>query len=755
MTRSALVSFFCLFLLPWSVLSQVLTGNVSAEGEAVPFATVRIVQTALGTAADVKGDFFLVLPQPGTYEVAVSAVGFTAHTQEVTVLRGDTLRLDVVMAPLRYETDVVVVTGTMEEIGVRESPVKVEVVPHRFLKSTPTSNVMKVLARVNGLYEQIDCGVCYTNNIRINGVDGPNTAVLIDGMPIMSSLASIYGLNGISPILIRQIEVIKGPVSTLYGPEALGGVINILTKNPSSAPSLSVNAFTTHHAEVAAEFAAVPWRGSTPTIISGTLNSVTNWQDRNGDGFSDRPQITRLALFTKTNRLDRYGFTQGSLAAKVYYERRNAGTPVFLQDVGMHRGSSTVYGESIITRRAELIGNYRLMPDLHLRASGAHHEQESFYGDTEYHATQSDGFVQLDWAPLPHSPHGHSPLVGLVTRLTRYDDSTPATGRYDEQGELAANQPDLRIVPGLFVQDDWQVSHHLRVLVGLRGDYHRLHGMIVTPRSAVKWEPGARTTVRLNTGAGFRAVNLFTEEHALAGGRATVVLEHLRPERSVTVTGSVRQIMGTQWPVTLDADVFWTRFSNKIEPDYSIPGVISYGNLDGSAVTRGVALQVQGPLKHGLQFTAGATLMDVFLDEGVKRHALEFAPDYQGTASLTWDGPYGVEMDYSMRLTGPMALPLFAPEVRQAYRAATGAPLHAVSPAYSVHTIQFTKSFSYGGLLFETSVAVDNIFGYRQSSPVVGFYDGNPGFGTTFDTSYVYGPIEGRHFGFGLRLTHR
>ena len=745
-----------LWLVSLPAASQVLRGTVTSEGEPVSFATIRIVHTALGTAADVNGSYRLVFSRHGTYEVAISAVGFASQTHIVTLAARDTVRLDVSLAVSTYESSTLVITGTLEEVDQRESPVKVDVVPPRFLQSTPSANVMDALARVNGLYQKIDCGVCYTNNIRINGVDGPNTAVLIDGMPVMSSLAAIYGLNGISPILIRQIEIIKGPMSTLYGSEALGGVINILTKNPANAPGLSVNAFSTTYAEAAVELAAVPFRGRTDAMVSGTLYSAAHYRDLNGDGFSDRPLTTRIALFAKSNRRDRYGMVRGSLAAKAYYERRDAGTRAFLRDPERLRGSDEIYGESILSRRAEVLATYSLRPDVELRGSAAFHEQNSYYGETGYFATQADAFTQVAWTPMAPALHGHSPLIGFAIRAVRYDDDAEATGDYDDNGRLIVNRPHTRFIPGLFVQDDWQVSHHLRLLLGMRGDYQSHHGIIASPRAALKWQPGERTTLRFNAGTGFRAVNLFTEEHAAyTGGRATLVLEDLRPERSVSTTASIRQIIGARSPVIIDADAFWTRFSNKIEPDYSIPGQIRYQNLVGSATTRGVSISAQGSIGRGLRYSAGATLLDVYVSEEGARHPLEFAPDFQGTATATWEAPRGIVVDYSVQLHGPMALPYYEPSVREAYRNATGSPLHSVSPTYLVHTIQVSKMLTFGSQLLHVYGAIENAFGYRQSSPIVGYYDGTPGFGPSFDTAYVYGPIEGRHYGIGMRLTRR
>jgi outer membrane receptor for ferrienterochelin and colicins len=739
-----------------SAHAQTISGRVTSGGAGVPFATVRVADASVGTAADADGRYRFALPGPGTYAVAASAIGYATLTDTLVVGDGQAAVWNAELAVAAYEADAVVVTGTMEQIGVRDSPVRVDVLPARFLQTIPTANVMDVIDRVNGLYQQIDCGVCYTNNVRINGIEGPNTAILIDGMPIMSSLAAVYGLNGISPMLIKQVEVVKGPMSTLYGSEALGGVINVRTKDPRTTPGLSVNAFSTSHGEVIAEAAGVPLRGRTSLLLSGTVDYAPVYHDHNGDGFSDRPLQTRVALFGKLTRADAKGFERASVVAKAYYEDRSAGVERFLRDPSGLRGSTSVYGESIYTRRAELLGTLHASQTVELQAALSAHGQDSFYGDAAYQAFQADAFAQALWRPQTDGTawQAHDLLAGLALRAQRYDDESGATGRYDDGGTLLANQPDDRLVPGVFAQNDWTISPRWRLLTGLRADWQPDYGPIFSPRASAKWTPGAYTTARLNAGTGFRVVNLFTEDHAVyTGGRATVVLEDLRPERSMSVAGGVQQIVhGLGAPITLDADVFWTRFSNKIEPSYDTPGEIRYANLEGSATTQGIALQVQGSIRSGVRYTVGATLLDVSVRENGATRPLEFAPSVQGTATLTWDAPLAT-VDYTARLTGPMHLPAYDAATRAAYRAATGSTLHDRSPVYTVHNVQFTRDLRLSGRLLQLYAAIENALDYRQSSPLVGFYEGTPGFGDTFDAAYVYGPIEGRHFGLGARLT--
>ena len=112
----------------------------------------------------------------------------------------------------------------------------VEIYSQKFFQKNPTPSVFEAIAMVNGVQPQLNCSVCNTGDIHINGLEGPYTMILIDGMPIVSSLSTVYGLSGIPNSIIERIEVVKGPASSLYGSEAMGGVINIITKNTLTAP---------------------------------------------------------------------------------------------------------------------------------------------------------------------------------------------------------------------------------------------------------------------------------------------------------------------------------------------------------------------------------------------------------------------------------------------------------------------------------------------------------------------------------------
>jgi outer membrane receptor for ferrienterochelin and colicins len=226
--------FSFLLLGSWSGYAQsTVSGNVfdSETREPLPFTNIHISGTPIGGTTDEKGYFQLTVPADvSAGKLVASYVGFHNDT---LLLQSNKQRYNFSLKPdLGTLKEVMVISGTMKEVSKMNSPIPVEIyTPALFLKN-PTPSIFESLSMVNGVQPQLNCNVCNTGDIHINGMEGPYTMVLIDGMPIVSSLATVYGLAGIPNSMVKRIEVVKGPASTLYGSEAVGGLINIITKEP-------------------------------------------------------------------------------------------------------------------------------------------------------------------------------------------------------------------------------------------------------------------------------------------------------------------------------------------------------------------------------------------------------------------------------------------------------------------------------------------------------------------------------------------
>ncbi|RTQ53360.1 TonB-dependent receptor [Hymenobacter gummosus] len=750
MVVKPLLWLLTLLLLSTTALAQTgtLRGQVRAEGAAVPFASVGLKGTTHGTTADEHGGFVLKSVPAGDYQLAVTALGYKPAERRVTVKAGETAAYTVLLAPASTETAEVVISGTLGEVVKSESPVPVELYTPKFFQKNPAPCLFENLTMVNGVRPQLNCSVCNTGDIHINGLEGPYTMVLIDGMPIVSALSTVYGLSGIPNSMVERVEVVKGPASTLYGSEAVGGLINVITKNPEKAAPLSVDVFGTSFGELNVDAGAAARVGKATTLLTTNLFGYNQRRDVNHDGFTDVPLQQRATVFNKWS-LRRPEDRVANLAARYYYEDRFGGQLGWRPE---HRGGDSIYGESIYTSRYELLGQYQLpvkREKLLLSGSYNRHHQNSIYGTTSYIATQHVGFGQLTW--LKPVSVQHQLLLGAAYRYTWYDDNTPATAA--RLGDRAANSPDVVRLPGLFVQDEWHLNIHSTLLTGLRLDHDPRHGLVPSGRINYKWgTDDGRRVLRLGAGNGFRVVNLFTEDHAaLTGARQVVVAERLSPERSWNATVNYTHQFGPDArPLILDGSLFWTYFTNKILPDYDTdPNQIIYRNLRGYAVSRGLTLNADWTAAAGLKLIAGVTLLDVYRREpdNAARLRQVQTPGFSGTYAASYSlDRWGLSVDYTGQVTGPMHLPVQPNDYRPSR-----------SPWYSLQNVQATKQLgkhlqAYGG--------VKNLLGFLPRYTLLRAFDpfdkyvaqDNPN-GYTFDTEYNYAPLQGRRGFLGLRYS--
>jgi outer membrane receptor for ferrienterochelin and colicins len=241
--------------------------------------------------------------------------------------------------------------------------------------------------------------------------------ILIDGMPIVSALSTVYGLNGIPNSMVDRIEVVKGPASSLYGSEAMGGIINVITRNPNNAPLLSADVFATNWQEYNADIATKLKLGKLNTILGVNYFNYHTPIDNNKDGFTDVTLQDRISVFNKWS-LQRKDYKIASLAARYVYENRWGGQMNWTTD---YRGSDSIYGESITTKRIELIGMYQLpvRERIITQYSYNYHYQDSYYGTTPYLANQQVAFVQAYWDKQVNDKHNL--LLGASYRYTVYD----------------------------------------------------------------------------------------------------------------------------------------------------------------------------------------------------------------------------------------------------------------------------------------------------------------------------------------------
>ena len=753
------MKYFFIFLFPIYIYSQSteIKGTVNSDFGLLSYASVSVLDSDLGVIADENGNFNLKLDLSIHKTLLITFLGYVPKKISLNNPLLDLNSLKIILEEDINGLNEVVVTGSLKEEYVTDSPVKVNVITSKKINSfipSAGANITEIVQLVNGAQEVIACGVCYTNSISINGLEGPYTSVLLDGIPMYGNLASVYGLNGIPNMIIDRLEIVKGPSSTLYGSEAVAGVINILTKDPREQPFFSLDTQVITSKESFVNLALTPNIGKSYGYFGVNWDRNSNFEDYNNDGFGDDINLTRLSIFNKWN-VYRESKKEFVISARYYFEDRRNGVKEYLSNNNYKkiRGDSKIYGESIYTNRFELFGKYEFAftEGFEMNYSFSKHDQNSYYGSDYYQANQDIFFTQLT---LDRNYGNHDLLFGASIKNNLYDDNTIATESV-VNGTIINNNSN-QLIPGLLIQDQYKPSDKISLIGGLRIDHFNEHGLIYAPSFHLKYNPGKWLSLRLNAGTGFRLVNLFTEDHAfITGQREVKILEELNPEESKSLIFNANYIYtGLSGSGNIDLDLFYTYFSNKIIPNYDNQNFIIYENSDGHAYSKGIS----GALNH--TFLNGVSFSLTFNHQIVRYTEIENNQDsfFDMEHSPKWSGGFNIKIpvnkkwsiNSSSNYTGVMQLPTVFEMSDNGEISSVARPTK--SKPFSIHNINIdgilnNQNEIYFGIL--------NVFNFRQKeSPLVGYNDPNhqKGFSPYFDTSYAYAPNKGRELFIGYRL---
>ena len=717
-------------------LAQSITGVIKDSDNNLLFgATIYNSSNSKSVIANEMGAFSIE-SKKGENKLFISYVGYTSTiiTLEST---GDSINRGLIVLE-NDSLEEIVISGTLRQVSKLKSAVPIELYTADFFKATPKASFFEAIEGINGVRPQLNCNICNTGDIHINGQEGANTMVLIDGLPLVSGLSTVYGLSGIPQSLIKQVEVIKGPASTLYGSEAIGGVINLITKSPETVHPFNLDTFISSWGELNIDLGAKYTLKNSQGLIGINYFNYSNPIDANEDGFTDLTLQHRISIFNKIST------KKNSVAFRYFYEDRWGGEMNWNSDF---RGGDEVYGESIYTSRIEIFGRYDHSKNLFLQYSLNNHDQNSVYGTTSYNAIQTIGFVQ---GVFSKKVKNHDVLLGATYRHTIYDDNTPATVERDKTA-----------LPGLFAQDQWTLSESKTLLSGIRYDKNSIYGDIWTPRLNFKWASKDESSIlRLGFGTGYRVVNVFTEDHAaLTGAREVVFTEAILPEKSWNTTINWNKKLYTKYGAILDLDfsVFKTAFSNRILPDYETnPNQIIYGNLDGKAITQGATVTINGMFANGLKINMGATFIDSKIINNNQTEYPFLTEKFSGNYQLNYTlyNPK-ITIDISGTVIGPMKLPLLG-------ELDTRAPY---SPIINIVNLQAT----YAIKTIEVYAGIKNILDFKPASNSIARafdpFDSGVEFGAngqviatpnnpnalSFDPSYVYYSNQGINGFLGIR----
>ena len=703
-----------------------------AAGAALPGAAVvapgddRVLQVT-----DERG--VACLPEPAP--VRVDLPGFV--TTDVPASTGP---VSIVLAPaFRSEVEV---AAERRDARLRDAPVRTEVVTRDFVEQVGARTLADAVEYTTGVRVENNCQNCNFSQVRLLGLEGPYTQILMDGQPTLSSLAQVYGLEQIPARLIDRLEVTKGGGAALLGPGSVGGVINVITREPTErGAQLDTTVGMTHGQPTFGTSGALDWvTGDRKGMVTayGQADRVEA-VDLTGDGFTEVSRRSLDAGGLRAHRLLLDSRARLTVDASALREARRGGNALDLppheadiaEDIDSTRAAATVTWLHAPTPRT----------DYRLTLSAADTQRDSYYGVGKDPLAYGDTRSRLGVADLLVNRYAARHVVsgGLQLTAERLQDRQPGYGRTIDQRYQQV---------GVFVQDEWTMRPGWQLLTGVRVDTHSaLDAPQVLPRAALRVSPRPALDLRVSFAQGIRAPQIFDEDLHIAsvGGEARVVVvdPDLRAERSVN------WMAGGEWKPSLfggqallEINGFHTRLRDQFHlQEQDVPGTAEREFLKmnlGTATVRGVEANAGWGRGDHLVIQGGVVVQrSTFGQPDPDFGSTRFfrTPDLYGNLSVTVKEVLPVDVFAGLRMTGSMLAPHFAGAIAEDRLETT--------PSFLQVDLSVARRIANGPVPLTLTLAVRNLTNAYQED-----LDQGP----LRDSAYVYGPRLPRTVSLSMRI---
>lgn len=531
------------------------------------------------------------------------------------------------------EADDIVVQATRSGRRVQDEPTKVEVINREEIEEKilmRPGNIAMILSETGGLRVQVVSPALGTANVRVQGMDGRFTQLLADGLPLYGQASSL-GLLQIPPTDLGQVEVIKGAASALYGPSALGGVINLVSRRPTDAPEAEVllNA-TTRNAQDITTYLATPLSGDLGVSVTGGYHRQSR-NDLDGDGWIDMPGYDRWTVRPRLYWEDEGGSSL-FLTAGAMTEKRFGGTLP-----GRTTSDGNPFPQNQKTDRLDG-GLVAQMPvgatvTAHLRASAMNQQHVHRYGDVVEDDRHGTLFAE---ASLSGKSGGTSWVGGAAYQEDSFRSKTFPLFNYTYQ------------VPAIFAQVEQDVGPALTLAGSARLDMHDAYGTQFSPRLSLLYRPGP-WTIRASGGRGFYAPTPFVEEIEAAGLSRLEPLGDLEKESATTASLDIGYARG---PIEATATLFGSNMTNTTRLETVGPERVRLVNVPGETRIRGSEMLLR--YRWGKYVLTGSY---VYIDasepdpDGNGRRTVPLTPRHTAGLVAMWEdhdkGRVGVELYYT------------------------------------------------------------------------------------------------------------
>lgn len=532
-------------------ISGTLYGTVvdADTHEPLPGTNVFVEHTTIGTATDKDGKYIIYRVPAGRLHIVASMMGYQREHKIVEVSPDQKICVDFELHSTILELGAVVVTGTSTPHLVEDMPVRTEVIPRRTIEQRQACNLAEALSFQTGIRVENNCQNCNFTQVRILGMDGKYSQILIDGDPVVSSLAGVYGLEHFPEEMVDQIEIVKGGGSALYGGGAVAGVINMITRRPMMKQvrlkylGHIIGGKADQHVGVVAE--TVNETGSSGAYIFGSFRK-RNPYDHNDDGFSEMGELLNESIGLKWY-LNPFQNSEFLVSFHRIHEERRGGNKF---DRPVHEADISEWTEHWRSG-GTLRWSHRLTPLFDYRAyySFSMEKRKSYYGglrgDSDGERLEAlkfygktDNPLMIAGLQMNYRLGGHLLTAGLQHKRDKVKDETASDTAYHLDVDYVNS--------GLFLQDDihFGPEEEIELVFGLRLDKHsELTDWIMSPRVNSKLQIANGLALRAAYTTGFKPPQTYDEDLHLCGleGDQRIIRNSpdLKEEKSHSLSGGI------------------------------------------------------------------------------------------------------------------------------------------------------------------------------------------------------------------------
>lgn len=753
----------------------------SKTGEHIPFINIILKNTTIGTATDATGHYTLKNLPEGKFIIQAQGIGYKPVEKEVVFQKGKSIEVNFQVDEDVLNLNEVVVTAGRTSQKRTEAPVIVNTISTKLLETTQSVVLGEGLNYCTGLRYENDCQNCGFSQIRMNGMEGRYSQILINSRPMFGNLAGVYGLELIPSNMLERIEIVRGGGSVLYGSNAIAGTVNLILKDPkqnsfeggfnTSLVGTGINGSNGPAADYNTTFNAslVTDDNKTGIAVFGNMRDRKMF-DENKDGFSEIAPMKNTVIGTRIFHRLAYR-NKLSLDFFNIREKRDGGNK---QDYPHHeRDISESVEHDIKTGVLTLEQYFRESDLLTVFASGQYLDRDSYYGAnyslSDYGNTKDKSYNI--GAQYKFSINDKSMLVGGTEYFASHLTDKKLGYREYEVDDSGVNIIETHIpnrivsdqslsTAGAFAQYEIKLGK-AKFLAGARVEHYSVDdkqqdsdksGTVFVPRVSVMYDLTSSLQTRLGFSRGYRAPQIFDEDlHIETSGSRQVINQNapdLKQENSSSFTLSFdynKNLGGINTNILLEG--FYTKLHNPFRNEIGDPddqGTVIYTriNSEGGAIVQGVNLEVKLIPSDKLNISAGFTVQsskykETDKDFGEKRFFR--TPDNYGFFAADWEFARNLGVSVTGNYTGKMLVPYFGPEIIDSQAGELRKSKRFFDSGAKFH---YDMRIS-GDVTMEWFAGMKNIFNSFQTD-----FDK----GVDRDPSYIYGPSMPRTVFFGFKI---